>query len=82
MLVDNIDEDMILSPAAEVDNIDNFLIAPLDINYPENTCNNAEGDDDSIYCRLGGGGGKDAAFLGLLMVLGVSLVFRRRRRVG
>ena len=82
MLVDNINEDMILAPAEDPGSISNFLFAYQNINYPELNCNNAAGGDNSVYCRLGNGSGKDAAFLGLVMIFGLFIVFRlpRRRR--
>ena len=78
MLVDNIDEDMILGPSEYTGDLSNFLTAFVDVNYPEIDCNNQAGDDDSVYCRLGAGSGRDAAFLGLVMILGLLAVFRTR----
>lgn len=78
MLVDHIDQDMVLGPSESVGDIDNFLFAPIDLNYPENPCGSSA-DDDSLYCTLGMGSGKDAAFLGLVMICGLALVLRRRR---
>lgn len=81
VLVDHLDEDMVLGPSEIRNDVSPFLFAPIDVNYPEVNCgtSNSNTDDDSVYCTLGAGNGKDAAFLGLVMVLGVMLVFRVRR---
>jgi hypothetical protein len=75
MLVENISDDMELVPAADASDVSSFLLAPLDINRPEDVnC-----DDEGIYCTADTSSGKGAALIAGIMFLGVMLVLRRRR---
>ena len=74
VLVDHIDQDLELSPSADSSNVSNLLIAPNDVNRPEDVDCNAEGGCASGSSRAGG-----AASAGLIMLMGLALVMRRRR---
>jgi hypothetical protein len=78
MLVENISDDMELAPAADTSDVSSFLLAPIDINRPEDV-NCGGGDGDGIYCTADTSNGKGAAFIAGLMFFGVMLVLRRRR---
>jgi hypothetical protein len=77
MLVENINDDMELVPAADASDVSSFLLAPIDINRPADV--NCD-DDGGIYCTVDTSNGKGAAFIAGLMFLGVMLVMRRRPR--
>ena len=78
VLVDHVDEDMILSPAADPSRLSGALLATNELNRPaEPDCSGNNSDDAGIACRSGN---THKAGGSLLLLLGViAFVFRRRR---
>jgi hypothetical protein len=74
MLVENLNQDMELAPAADTSDVSSFMLASIDLNRPEDVdC------DDGIYCAADASAGTNAAFIAGIMIIGVMLVLRRRR---
>lgn len=80
-LVEYIDQDLELAPAAVSLPVDNFFLAPIDVNRPADVdCGNSDSSSDGIYCTVDTSNGKGAAVIAMLMALGVMVVTRRRRK--
>lgn len=76
VLVDHIDQDLQLSPSADSSSVTNELFAPNDLNRPEDVDCDSEGGCASGTSSQTGG----AASAGLIMLFGLALVLRRRKR--